>query len=99
MALLHVAFQDGFSDDTVVALVNGEEVFRKDGVTTRTQISFADSFEVNVPEGSVRVDISLPLNRLSGRIEAQVATAVYVAVSIEGGKIVHRISYEPFGYL
>ncbi len=46
MVLLHIAFQEGFTDDTVVVRVNGREVFRKGSVKTRLQIGYADSFEV-----------------------------------------------------
>ncbi len=92
MALLHIAFQDGFSDDTVVALVNGEEVFRKTGVTTRLQVGHADSFEVTVEGGPVDIRILLPLKDLSEVIQVQVAAATYVGVSIERGKIVRRVA-------
>jgi len=60
MKLLHIAFQEGFADDTVVIRVNGKEVFRKASVKTRTQIGYAGSFEVNVQEGSVNVEVTLP---------------------------------------
>jgi hypothetical protein len=35
MALLHIALQEGFTGDDVVVRVQGEEVFRKEDVTTR----------------------------------------------------------------
>ena len=46
MALLHIAFQDGFTDDTVVVLINGGEVFRKEGVNTKLLLGYADFVEV-----------------------------------------------------
>ena len=99
MALLHIAFQEGFTGDTVVVRVNGEEVFRKGNVKTRLQIGYADSFEMNVEEGSVNVEVLLPLKNLSETIVLQVSTAVYVGVSIHEGRIDYRISDQPFGYL
>jgi hypothetical protein len=100
MALLHIALQDGFMDDTVVISVNGKEVFRMAGVKTRFQIGYADSFELKGQEGSVNVEIALPLRRLSESILLQVSTPVYLGVSVtpEGG-LSYRISHEPFGYL
>ena len=64
MPLLHIAFQEGFTDDTVVVRVNGEEVFHKGSVKTRLQIGYADSFEMTVEEGSVNVEVLLPLKNL-----------------------------------
>jgi len=99
MALFHIAFQEGFTDDTVVVRVNEGEVFRKDNVKTRTQIGYADSFEVTIEEGSVKVEVLLPLKNLSEIFVLQVSTAVYMGISIDDGRIVYRISQEPFGYL
>ncbi len=97
--LVHIAFQEGFTDDTGVVRVNGREVFRRGSVKTRLQIGYADSFEVTVEEGSVNVEVLLPLRNLSQTIVLQVSTAVYVGVSIHEGRIDYRISDKPFGYL
>ena len=99
MALLHVAFQEGFADDAVVVQVNGEEVLHKESVKTRLQIGYADYFEVTVEEGSVNIEVLLPLKNISETIVLQVSTAVYVGVSIHHGRIGYQISDEPFGYL
>ena len=99
MALLHVAFQDGFTGDTVIARVNGEVVFHKQNVKTRTQIGLADSFEMNLGQGPVSIEILLPSKNLSKTIVLEMSAAVYVGVSTHDGRIDYRTSDEPFGYL
>jgi len=100
MALLSVALQDGFIDDLVVIQINDQEVFRKPSVKTRFQIGLADSFEVNVQEGSVKVEVLLPAKQLSESIVLPVTNLVYLGVSLTPeGKISYRVSHEPFGYL
>lgn len=100
MALLHIALQEGFTNDTVIIRINGKEIFHKPGVKTRLQIGYADSIEINVQEGSVKVEITLPLRNLSESTVLQVLKPVYLGVSITPeNKISCRSSYEPFGYL
>lgn len=99
MTLLHIALQEGFEDETVVIRVAGREAFRKDNVRTKLQIGLADSFELNVEEGPVSLEIDLPKKSLSKSIELQVPNTVYLGVSLIAGKIQHKISHEPFGYV
>lgn len=99
MAQLHVALQDGFEDETVVIRVAGREAFRKDNVRTKLQIGFAESFEMNVEEGSVNLETELPTKGLSKSIDLQVTNMVHVGVSLIAGQIKYRISQEPFGYV
>lgn len=100
MALLNVALEDGFVNDLVVVQVNDREVFHQPNVKTRFQIGLADSFEVNVPEGSVKVETLLPSKQLSESIVLQVSDRAYIGVSLTPeGEISYRVSQEPFGYL
>ena len=100
MPVLHIALHEGFLDDTVEIDVNGREVFRRDGVTTRLQIGKADSFDTTVEGDSATVHVTLPGRNVSEKIVVpEVSSTVYLAVSIENGKVAHRISSEPFGYL
>jgi hypothetical protein len=100
MALLSVALEDGFVDDLVAVRVNDREVFRQPNVKTRFQIGLADSFEVNTPEGSVKVEVILPSKQLSESIVLEVSDRAYIGVSLTPeGKISYRVSQEPFGYL
>ena len=99
MSLLQIALQEGFEDETVVIRAAGEEVFRKDNVRTKLQIGFADSFEVNVEGSPITIEIDLPARNLTESIEVQAPNTVYLGLSLIGGKIRHRISSEPFGYV
>ena len=99
MPLLHVALQDGFEGDRVIVRVNGREVFNKSNVRTRYQISFADSCELDVDEGSVNVEILLPVKNLQQTVALPVAGPTYVGISRREDRIESRVSQEPFGYL
>lgn len=100
MPVLHIALQEGFLDDTVEIHVDGREVFRKEGVTTRLQLGKADSFETTLEGDPATVRVTLPAKDVSETIVVpEVSSTVYLAVSIENGKVGHRISSEPFGYL
>jgi len=69
MAVLSVALEDGFEDDTVVVEVNGRQVFERDGVSTRTQIGLAESFEVTVDEDEAVVEVRVSSRGATGRTE------------------------------
>jgi hypothetical protein len=100
MTSLHIALHDGFKDDTVAIRVNGEKVVEKSGVTTKLQISYADSFDVDVPKGNANVEVSLPLKHLSSSTSLQVEAPVYLGIDLTPeNKIDYRISQEPFRYL
>ena len=96
--VLHIALQDGFADDTVVVRINGDEVFRKDGVATDPRISVADSYETQMQEGPVRVEVDLPKKEIQGSLTIQFSGSAYVAVSLEEGSIRYKVSDRPYGY-
>ena len=98
-AVLHVALQDGFDDDTVVVRVNDEEVFRQEGLSTDYRISLAEDFEVPRAEGPLRLEVELPDRDLAGALDIDAEGTVYVAVSVEEGALTFRLSDAPFGYM
>jgi hypothetical protein len=98
MPQLHIALQDGFSKDTVQIQVGARQVFRKEGVTTRTQIGFADAVDVEAA-GQVAVAISLPARRASQTVTLTVDRPTYLGVSVAAdGTITATPSHEPFRY-
>lgn len=100
MPRLHIALQEGFMNDTVSIRINGEKVFHKEAVTTRLQIGLADTLEFDTPQGSVNVEIDLPLRHLSESTALNISTTVYLGISIlPEGRISFNTSHEPFGYL
>jgi hypothetical protein len=98
MVSLVIDLQDGFSDDTVVIRVDGQEVFHKEGVNTDYSLGRADSVEIPVPEGCVNVEVTVPSRHLSGTIVLEVSATVYLGVSILDDRIDYRISDEMFLY-
>jgi hypothetical protein len=100
MVPLHIALQEGFSNDSVEIQIDGKEVFRKTEIKTRNQIGFADSFDLNLPEGSLRVSISVPTRQASETITLLLEDPVYLGISLtREGKVTYQISREPFRYL
>lgn len=100
MIVLHVALQDGFVNDSVVVLLGDKEIYHKDAVTTRTQISLADSVEFNSPESQVNVKVDLPARNLSRSIPVDLSRTPYLGISISPeGQIAHQLQSEPFGYV
>ena len=98
MPLLHVALQEGFGGEPVVVSVNDRELFRKDDVRTRTQIGRADAFELTVPAGDARIEVTA--RGTTKQIPVSLSSDLYVGVSVTPeGTIVNKQSTEPFGYL
>jgi hypothetical protein len=101
MPILHIDFQEGFLDDSVVVHVNNEE-YHKPHVRTRLQTGYAGSLEVDVRESMVDVEIVLSSRGASKSIPIvfDKANTVYLGLSVTAeGEISELVSYEPFGYL
>lgn len=100
MTVLHIALQDGFIDDEVMIQVNGEKVFHQSGINTRFQIGFATSFEVEVQQGKVTVEVMLPSKHQSKSTVLDVFNPTYLGISLTAaGTIELQVSTEPFRYL
>lgn len=101
MPTLRVDLGEGFLDDTVVVRVNGEER-RRSHVRTRLQTGFADSFEIDVQEAAVDVEVALPSRGTSTSVPVAFGKAdtVYLGLSVAAGdEISAQVSQEPFRYL
>lgn len=80
--MLQIALQDGFENDTVVIRVDGSEVFRRDGVTTRTQLSLAESIEVEPEQATARVEVRLPDRDAGETVEVDLEACNFLGISI-----------------
>jgi hypothetical protein len=98
MSKLHVDLQEGFTGDAVNVRVNGQESLRKEGVTTKRLLGLATSSEIEVPDGAITIEISIPTKNLAKTISLEASPSNYLGVSIDKGKIEHIISQKPFGY-
>ena len=98
MPLLHIALQEGFTNDPVSINIDGQEVYKKDAVRTRTQIGLADSVEVTRPAGDATIEIHA--RGATATLTPTLTQDLYVGVSIgPDGSITHRTSSQPFGYM
>ena len=95
---LHIDLQEGFTDDTVIVNVDQTEVFNKHNVQTKLLLGYANTFEVQVPAGLVKVEIVVPTQKLSKTIELPISKSTYLALSLQGNQIDHMVSDTPFGY-
>ena len=92
-----VDLREGFQDDDVVLRIDGEEVYRRSGVTTLPQIGRADGVDVPVGEGPVTVEIDLPRRGVSGSFSVE-AAGMHIGISVSGDAIDHEVSSTPFRY-
>lgn len=95
---MHLALQDGFDDDTVVVSLDGREVRRLEGLTTRHQISLARGVDLEA-QGPARVEVSVPARRLSRTEVLPLDAPTYVAISVRDDALSWRIQHEPYGYV
>ena len=98
MAVLHIALEEGFSEDEVDVSVDGSEVLNRTGLSTRMQIGLAEATAVAVQPGRHAVEVSA--RGASQSIDVEVEDELYVGISLDrAGTIQHRISRERFGYV
>ena len=98
MSKLHVDFQEGFTQDKIVLRINGQERWQKQDVTTNRLLGLASSAEIDVPDGSVTIDIQIPTKNLAKTISIEISGSAFLGISIENGRIEHIVSQRPFGY-
>jgi hypothetical protein len=92
---MRVDLQDGFNDDRVELYANGVKVFAEEGVTTRRQLGFALSTEIEVPAGALEVEIRIPTRQLSKTFSVDTPN---LGISIRNGDIEIITSGKRFGY-
>ena len=86
--LINVALQDGFDRDTVVIRVDGDEAYRGEQVTTRTQISHADDMQLEVPEGPFTLEVEVPEQGIRETLQLDPRAQPNVTLSLLDGQIV-----------
>lgn len=99
MPSLTINLEEGFRDDTVVLKVNESEVLRRTGVSTDLSAGLAGSVEVQVPEGSIHLQISVPTKSLFRALELQVVADLSVRVSVMDGSLDVQTTSERLYYL
>jgi hypothetical protein len=94
---IRVDLREGFEDDEVVIHVGEREVYRKQGVTTMTQIGRADGIDAPVEDGPLTVRVELPKRGLTESISLP-EPGLHVGISIEDGELTLEVSPTPFRY-
>jgi hypothetical protein len=98
MTVLHIALEEGFSDDEVTVGVDGREVLHREAVSTRMQVGLADSADATVPPGRHVVTVSA--RGASRSIDVELEDQLFLGISLSrSGAIEHRVSRERFGYV
>ena len=92
---MRVDFQDGFNKDHVELYVNGRKRIEAEGVTSRRQLGLALSTELEVPDGTVEVEIRVPTQNLSKTLSVDTPN---LGISIRNGEIEIITSGKRFGY-
>lgn len=87
---LAVALEDGFEADLVVVRVNGEEVLRREDVTTDVRIGLAHGFDVRVGRLPATVEVDLPNRGLAGRTTVETEATTHLSISVVDGALRFR---------
>ena len=95
---MRVDLQEGFKDDLVEMYVNGEKVVEREGVTTKPTLGFALSREIDVPEGTVEIEIKVPTQNLSKVFSVDTSETPHLGISIQNGELTSITSRKRFGY-
>ena len=98
MPKMRLDLQEGFNNDTVEILVNGQTVLQKEGVTTKLMIGLAVSSEIEAPDGTLDVEIKVPTKNLSKTISVETSNTPNLGISILNGEIKIITSETRFGY-
>lgn len=98
MAILSIDFQSGFINDTIVLLVNDEEVFHKEHVNTKLLLGLADSFKTEIETGLVSIEIHVLTKDIKKALVLEVLEDKYIGISIVNSMVDYIVTDEPFGY-
>lgn len=89
---LHITLREGFHGHTVVIVVDGDEVYRRSGVTTGPRIPVTDTVELVVGRGLVQVVVSVTPGDYVASFDLVVSAYSHLAISLIGEG---TVSFEP----
>ncbi len=92
---LYISLLDGFEDELVIIKVNGDTVFNKEAIFSKLSKGYAEEIEVQVDEGDVEVEFSLPLRDLSEKVVIKVLSPIYLGFSLHHDEIQYKASLKP----
>ncbi len=95
MHFLYISLLDGFEDELAIIKVNGDTVFHKEAIFSKLCKGCAEEVEVQVDEGDVEVEFSLPLRDLSEKVTIKVLSPIYLGFSLHHDEIHYKASLKP----
>ena len=98
MAKLGIHLQDGFTGEEIVVKVNGEERLRRKDVRTRRVLGLAEHSEIDVDDGPLSIEVSVPSRGLEKHVNLEASDKVYVGISLAGDDVRVIARKTPFGY-
>lgn len=84
---LTIDLQDGFEEDTVVVNLGNREVARRENVTTNRLLGLADSLEIEVPEGPLRLTVAVPSREIEETLAIDPTAGTFVTLSLRENTI------------
>ena len=85
---INLALQDGFDGDEVVVRVDGDEAYRGEEITTRTQISHAADTQLDVPDGPFTLEVDVPTRGVHETFQVDPHAHPNVALSLRNAGLV-----------
>ena len=92
---MRVDLQDGFDKDHVELYVNGRKRIEAGGVTSKRTLGLALSTQIEVPAGTIEVEIRIPTRQISKTFSVDTPN---LGISIRNGEIEIITSGKRFGY-
>ena len=100
MNRLHLYYEDGFDNDSVVVQVDGQEVARRTDLKSSLVTALAASEDVSVEASApAAIRVSVTTRDLSESVSLDLAAQPHLAIAVRDGKLVLRASGEPFFYM
>lgn len=99
MATLHIDLQEGWEGDEVLIYVDGVECRHVPEARTRNQIGLAMQIEADTAPGRRTIAISVPGRALEGVHVIDIKDEHWVAVSVQGDRLIFHDQPELYGYV
>jgi hypothetical protein len=97
---LTIDFREGFYDDTVIVLIDGNEVFRKANITSKTMTGFAEAITVKLESGNHNLHVKLLEKEVSQKINLEIHNSLYLGLNYKPEKgLEYKLQGEPFRYM
>lgn len=89
---LRFVFKEGFANDDVVIRIEGQEVARRGGISTRHDVEPPMAWSVDVPVAAdvVTTEVAVPTKNATGSLQVRVAQSPQVDVTVQGNSVVLR---------